>query len=327
MRAVVLTAPSGAAALTFAEIPAPQAGPGELLVKVAYGGMNFADLMMLLGTYPHPRGYPIVAGLEIAGAIAAIGPGVTGWRIGERVAAFSEQAGGFAECCVVPCERAIRIPDEVGLQTAASFPIQALTAWNMLHGVGRTAPGDVILIHAIGGGVGLAATQLAVRAGAVVLGTVGTVGKETRALGFGAARVFNRAEEDFVAGVLAFTGGRGVDKVLDSVGATVLDRSFEAIRMRGHVVSIGEAEGRPLPNLWERLVRRSLTFTRFHLGHSDFQSETWAHGVADALGGLCDGWLALPVAQVFAFDDAPAMYARLGSRTVSGKLLLAVSPG
>lgn len=326
MRAIVLTAPSGADTMTFAEVPVPVPGAGEALIDVAYGGLNFADLMMQVGTYPHPKGYPLVAGLEISGTIAAIGPGVTGLREGDRVAAFSEQAGGFADRCAVPAERIIRIPDTIGLDIAAAFPIQALTAWHMLHTVSRTAPDDVILIHAVGGGLGLYATQLAVHAGAVVLGTVGTPGKQARPLAYGASRVFNRAEEDFVAGALAFTSGRGVDKLLDSVGASVLDASFAAMRLRGHVVSIGEAEGRPLPNLWEQLVRRSLTFTRFHLGHSDFGSDPWRRGVDEVIGGIQDGWLRVPVEQVFAFEDAAAMYARMASRRVSGKLLLAINP-
>jgi NADPH:quinone reductase len=327
MRAIVLTAPAGPDTLTFAEVPEPAAGAGELLIQVAYAGCNFADTMMRTGTYPHPKGYPIVAGLEVAGHVVAVGSGVTGWKEGDRVAAFSEQAGGFADRCVVEAVRAIRVPDGMALQIAAAFTIQALTAWSMLHTVSHTAHGDVILMHAIGGGLGLFATQLGVRAGAVMLGTVGTRGKERRALDYGAIRVFNRAEEDFVAGALAFTGGRGVDKIMDSVGATVLDRSFEAIRTLGHVVSVGEAEGRPLPNLWERLVRRSLTFTRFHLGHCDFRSDNWRRGVDEVVGGALDGWLKIPVERIFAFEDAAAMYALLESRHVSGKLLLAVNPG
>lgn len=326
MRAIVLQAPTGADNMVFADVPEPEPGPGELLVKVAFCGCNFADTMMRIGTYPHPKGYPIVAGLEIAGHVVRVGEGVTGFREGDRVAAFSEEAGGFADLCVVAAERTIRVPDAVGLDTAAAFTIQALTAWNMLHNVSRTEPGDVILMHAIGGGLGLFATQLAVRAGATIIGTVGTAGKETRALGYGAARVFNRAHEDFVAGTLAFTHGRGVDKILDSVGATVLDRSFEAIRKLGHIVSVGEAEGRPLPNLWERLVRRSLTFTRFHLGHADFASANWRQGVDEVVGGVADGTIQVPIDQVFPFDQAAAMYARLESRQVSGKLVLAVNP-
>ena len=189
-----------------------------------------------------------------------------------------------------------------------------------------TKPGDVILLHAIGGGVGLFGTQLAVRAGATVIGTVGTKGKEARALSFGAAKVVNRENEDFVEAVMRFTQGSGVDKVLDSTGASILDRSFSTIRKLGHVVSFGEAEGRPFPNLWERLVAKSLTFTRFHLGHADFSSDAWRQSIDAVVGGILDGSLKVPLEETFPFGEARAMLDRLASRQVAGKLILAVNP-
>ncbi|MBV8574383.1 MAG: zinc-binding dehydrogenase, partial [Acetobacteraceae bacterium] len=254
MRAIVITAPGAAKNLEVAEAPAPTPGRGEALIDVAYCGCNFADTMIAKGTYPHPKGYPLIGGLEVSGRIAAVGPDTHGVSVGDAVAAFLEEAGGFADQCVAPAERLIPIPSGMGLDVAASFPIQALTSWHLLHNVSVTRPGDVILLHAIGGGVGLMATQLSVRAGATVIGTVGTRGKEKRALEFGAAKIINREDEDFVAAVMAFTGGKGVDKIVDSTGASILDRSFATIRKLGHVVSFGEAEGRPFPNLWERLV-------------------------------------------------------------------------
>jgi len=132
--------------------------------------------------------------------------------------------------------------------------------------------------------------------------------------------------EEFVAATLAFAGGRGVDKIVDSTGASILDRSFGAIRKLGHVVSYGEAEGRPLPNLWERLVAKSLTFTRFHLGHVDFQSEIWQRSVEETTSAVLAGRLKTPIEDVFAFERAEAMLQRLASRSVAGKLLLAVNP-
>ena len=326
MRAIVITAPGAADNLQYVEIPAPSPGVGEALVDVAYCGCNFADTMIVNGTYPHPKGYPIVGGLEVSGRVVECGPGVQGLAVGDFVAGFSEEAGGFAEQCVVDAERMVRIPSAMGLDVAAAFPIQALTAWHLLHNVSVTRPGDVILIHAIGGGLGLFATQLAVQAGATVIGTVGTAGKERRALDFGAALVINREDEDFVAAVMEFTKGRGVDKILDSTGATILDRSFETIRKLGHVVSFGEAEGRPFPNLWERLVRKSLTFTRFHLGHADFGSSKWREGVEAVVGGIVDGRLKVPLEETFPFENAREMLYRLASRQVSGKLVLAVNP-
>ncbi|HEX2886681.1 quinone oxidoreductase family protein [Vineibacter terrae] len=325
MRAIVLKSPNGRAEdLVVADVPEPSAGPGEVVVAVAFGGCNFADTMMHSGTYPHPKGYPIVAGLELSGHVAAVGPGVTGFKIGDRVAAFSEGAGGFAERCVVPAERLIRLPDQIGLDVGAAFPIQSLTAWNILHTVSTTRPGQTILVHAVGGGLGLQVTQLAVMAGARVIGTVGTAGKEQRALDYGATQVVNRTQADFVAAALALTGGKGVDKVVDSTGASILDRSFEAIRTLGHIVSVGEAEGKPYTNLWDRLVPKSLTFTRFHLGHIDFASRQWHDGVDAVVKAIAAGTLKMPIAEIFPFERVADMYARLGSRQVSGKLVLTV---
>jgi NADPH:quinone reductase len=326
LRAIIIDAPGVKNNLRIAEAPQPGPGPGEALIDVAYCGCNFADTMIASGTYPHPKGYPIVGGLEVSGRIAALGPGVSGPQVGDRVAAFLEEAGGFADQCVAPVERLIPIPAGMGLDIAAAFPIQALTAWHLLHNVSVTKPGDVILIHAIGGGVGLFATQLAVGAGATVIGTVGTKGKEKRALEFGAARVVNREDEDFVEAVMSFTKGKGVDKVLDSMGASILDRSFSTVRKLGRVVSFGEAEGRPFLNLWERLVAKSLTFTRFHLGHADFSSAAWRQSIDAVVGGVMDGSLKVPLEQTFAFGEAGAMLDRLASRQVSGKLILAVDP-
>lgn len=325
MRAIVITSPGpDSSHMRLADVPEPVPGPGEALVDVAFGGCNFADTMMRSGSYPHPKGYPLVAGLEFSGTIAALGPDVKDFAVGDRVAAFSENAGGFAERCAVPAERIVRLPPAISLETGAAFLIQAMTAWNILHLVSVTKPGDTVLIHAVGGGLGLFLTQLAVRAGATVIGTVGTPGKEARALAFGAARVVNREAEDFVSVALAMTGGRGVDKVIDSTGASILDRSFQALRTRGQIVSVGEAEGKPFPNLWERLVPKSATFTRFHLGHCDFKSDSWVRGVREVLDGIADGGIQVPIAGVFAFENANAMYDRLLSRQVSGKLLLKI---
>lgn len=327
MRAMLLSAANGTPeSLAVVEVAKPEPGPGAVLVEVAYGGCNFADTMIWRGTYPHPKGFPMVAGLEIAGRVAAVGPDVADVRVGDRVAAFLEDGGGFAEFCIVPAERVIPLPDAIPFEVAAAFPVQALTAWHMLHTVSTTKPGDLVLVHAIGGGVGLYLTQLAVMAGATVVGTVGTAGKERKALDYGAALVVNRNEADFVTAIAAFTGGRGLDKIVDSTGAGILDASFALMRDLGHVVSFGEAEGRPLPNLWERLVRKSLTFTRFHLGHASFGSPAWKAGIADVTAAVADGRLKVPVEQVFPLDQVAAMYQRLESREVAGKLVLAVNP-
>lgn len=326
MRAVVFEKPDGKPDSTLIkDVPKPTASTGQVVVHVAYAGLNYADLMMRSGIYPHPKGYPLIAGLELAGTVSQIGPDVSSIAVGDRVAAFSEDAGAFAEYCAVPTERIITLPPDIGFDVGAAFYVQAMTAWSLLHTVSKTRPGDTILIHAIGGGVGLYLTQLAKAAGAQVIGTVGTAGKEQRALDFGADLVVNRAEEDFVAAVTAFTKGRGVDKIIDSTGASILDRSFETIRPLGHVVSYGEAEGKPFENLWEQLVKKSLTFTRMHLGHLDYGSDDWALGVKTVLDMIMDGTMICPIEGTYDLDDVNDMFAALASRRLAGKVILKIS--
>lgn len=324
MKAVIVKAPGGLDQLTLADMPEPVPGAGEVLIDVTYCGLNWADIMIRIGTYPHPFTYPVIPGLEVSGTVAAVGAGVHRVKPGDRVAGFNEKGGGYAQRSIISQEWLIPLPDDMPLQTAAAFPIQSLTAWHMLHTVGRIQPGQWVLVHAIGGGVGLYCTQLARRAGAHVIGTVGTAGKEKRALEYGASWVANLHGDDFVAGAMQCTGGRGVDLVIDSLGAATLDRSFDAVRKLGHVISIGEAEGAPYPNIRERLLPRSLTFTRLHLGHVDPASSAWAAGLADVMGGIMDGSIQVPVEQIYPLAQARDMQARIESRLLSGKLLLAV---
>ncbi|MGR3804622.1 MAG: quinone oxidoreductase family protein [Marinibacterium profundimaris] len=325
MKAVQFLKPDGAPeSMILTDLPIPEPGPGQVSVDVAYAGLNYADLMMKTGIYPHPKGYPLVPGLEASGTVRAIGEGVTGVAPGDRVSTFVEEAGGFAEVCVVPRDWLMPLPDGMSFETGAAYPIQGVTAWNLLHGVADTQPGETLLIHAIGGGVGLYLTQIAKMAGATVIGTVGTRGKETRALDYGADIVVNRDEQDFVAVALEATGGRGVDKVIDSTGASTLDRSFDAIRPLGHVVSYGEAEGKPWDNLWERLVRKSLTFTRMHLGHLDHSTESWARGVDAVVSGIVAGDIKVPIEGIYPMEEAAAMFDALASRQTAGKLIMKV---
>ncbi len=328
MRAIVVDRPGGLEALELREVAEPAPGPGEVLIDVAFCGCNWADTQRRSGAYPHPVDYPAIIGREVSGTIAALGAGVDGLEagpleVGQRVAAIPS-TGGYAERCIAQADLVTALPDAVSLETGAAFQVQTLTAYHMLHTIHRSEPGDWVLVHAAGGGVGLQVIQLALRAGARVLGTVGTPGKEIKALDLGASAVVNLGAADFVTAARDLTEGVGVDLAIDSLGAATLDRTFEAVRPLGHIVNIGEAEGQPYPNIRERLLPRSQTFTRFHLGHVMDRPDLWRQGTAFVLDALAEGWLEVPIVERFPLAEARAMQAALEGRGVAGKLLLSV---
>jgi len=324
VKAVVIHAPGAPEQLVVADVPEPEPGRGDVLIDVAFAGCNWADTQVRTGIYPHPRTYPLVLGLESAGTVSKLGPGVTGIKIGERVAAFVEQGGAYAEKVVVAANMLMRLPDSIPLDVGAALTVQPLTGYHMLHTVYGIEPGETVLINAIGGGVGLFTTQLAVKAGVRVIGTVGTPGKDKLALEYGAERVVVTRNENFEQAVLDFTGGRGVDLAIDSLGATMLDRTFNVVRKLGHIISIGEAEGQPFKNIRERILPRSQTFTRFSIGHVDAESPAWKDGLDYIPRGVVDGWLKVPMAGTFPMKEAAAMHRYLESRQAAGKLVLAI---
>lgn len=323
MRAIVVEKPGGLEALELCEVPDPEIGPDDVLIDIAYCGCNWADTQRRAGIYPHPVNYPDIIGSEVSGTIAAVGDAVKGLAVGDRVAA-SAWSGGYAERCAAKAEMVMPLPDVVPLDVGAAFPVQAQTAYHMLHTVYGLKAGDTVLVHAAGGGVGLMVIQLAVHAGARVIGTVGTPGKEIRALDYGAQVVVNLNEGNFVAAALEMTDGVGVDLAIDSLGASTLDRTFDAVRLLGHVINIGEAEGVPYKNIRERILPRSQTFTRFHLGHLSQRPDLWQAGAQYLLAAITDGWLDIPIVERFPLADARGMHARLEGRGVAGKLLLDV---
>jgi NADPH:quinone reductase len=321
VKAIVISSTGGFDKLVMTEAPDPEPSAGEVVVDVAYAGCNWGDTQVRAGTYSHPVAYPITPGYEISGTVAALGPGVADVRVGDRVAAIVGR-GGYAEKCLAPANSLIHLPDSVGLDIGAAFPIQSATAYHMLFTIFHLKSGDTVLVHAIGGGVGLFCTQLAVRAGARVIGAVGTPGKEKRALEYGAAKVVLTQSEDFAAAAMAFSDGAGVDLAIDSLGGATLDRTFAIVRVLGHIISIGEAEGPPLNNIRGRLMARSQNFTRLSLGKLNPASREWRDGIAYLLAGIKLGWLKVPIEGIFPFDQSGAMHARMESRQASGKLLL-----
>ncbi len=304
------------------DIPKPVIKPDEILIETHFGGLNFADLMMCNGTYPHPKGYPLTAGLELSGIVVECGKEVKNFSTGDRVVGFSEQAGAFSEFCSLKDISAIKLDDSISLSDAAAYFVQTTTAYHLLNTIGNVTKGNLVLIHAIGGGVGLNLTQLAKLNGAIVVGTIGTSGKEKRAYECGADLVINRNNSNFVDEIEKKYGINSVDYLIDSTGAEILNDSFKLMKNLAHVISYGEASGKPYQNLWDNLITKSLTFSRLHIGHMDFKSDYWLDAQRKIQDLICAGELKIFIEKVFNLDEIDSLYETLAGRKVGGKLLL-----
>lgn len=238
MRAVTVSQPGDAGVLGWAEVPDPEPGPGEVLVDVTASAVNRADILQRQGFYPPPPGASDVLGLECSGRIAGLGAHVAGWQVGDEVCALLS-GGGYAERVVVPAGQCMPVPDGVDLVSAGALPEVACTVWSNVVQIGALAAGDAFLVHGGGSGIGTMALQVADALGAEpILCTVGSDAKASRCRELGADVVINYKEQDFVAVARAATG-RGVDVILDIIGAAYLGRNVEALAPDGRLVIIG----------------------------------------------------------------------------------------
>ncbi|WP_375387634.1 quinone oxidoreductase [uncultured Amnibacterium sp.] len=318
MRAIQAERAGGPEVLLSVELEVPRPGDGELLVALTATGVNFIDVYRRTGRYP--VGFPHVPGTEGAGTVAAVGPGVTGWAVGDRVAT-AEGRRTYAQQAIVPAEHAARVPAGVDLRVAAAVPLQGVTAHYLVTSVFPVGAGSVVLIHAGAGGVGLLLIQLARARGATVLTTVGSPGKRSLAEEAGADHVLDY--DDFADRARDLTGGRGVDVVYDGVGASTFDGSLLALRPRGVLALFGAASG-PVPPVDPiRLMQQgSLVLTRPTMG--DFlltgQERAWRFG--EVFGAVERGELSVRIGTQVPLDDAAEAHRALEGRRTTGKVLL-----
>ena len=243
MRAVVITAPGGPEVLELRDVPDPEPGIGQVRVRVHASGLNRADLLQRRGRYPAPPGWPAdIPGLEYAGIVDAVGPGVQRWKPGDRVMGLVG-GGGCAEAVVVNEREAIAVPAALSLVEAAAIPEAFITAHDALFTRLGLGLGEAVLVHAVGSGVGTAALQLAKAAGARVVGTSRSAWKLEKATSLGLELGVVSSREDFADAALAFTGGVGVDAVLDLVGGAYLAGNLRALASRGRLAFVGTVAG------------------------------------------------------------------------------------
>jgi len=321
VRAIRFDAPGGPEVLRLEEIPAPAPAPGEIRIAVEYAGVNFIDCYLRGGLYdagPLPAGL----GKEGAGTVDAVGDGVEGVAVGDRVA-FCEARAAYAELVTLPAARAVPVPEAMSWPTAAALPLQGMTADYLVRDIGQVKPDDVVLIHAAAGGVGRLVTQLAKRAGATVLGTCSTPAKAAIAQAAGCDAAILYTEVDFADAVLAATGGRGADLVLDSVGRATFAGSVRATRVRGTLVCYGQSSGMIEPFSPRAALgsRTLVTATLFdYVRRREELLERWRR----VAGLAAAGELAVAVDAVLPLAEAADAHRRLEGRGTSGKLLLAV---
>jgi putative PIG3 family NAD(P)H quinone oxidoreductase len=238
LKAIVFDAPGDESVLRLAEVPSPEIAPGCLRLRVIASAVNRADLTQRQGFYPPPPGASPILGLECAGEVVEIGAGVSGWRVGDRAMALLA-GGGYAEQVVVHAGSALRVPAGLDLERAAALPEVFLTVVLNVFQLGGLQPGGTALVHGGGSGIGTAAIQLVKQAGARILVTAGSDEKCARCLELGADVAVNYRSGDFAKAALEATGGRGVDVVLDSIGAAYLESNLRSLAVGGRLVLIG----------------------------------------------------------------------------------------
>jgi NADPH2:quinone reductase len=321
MKAIFVTEPGGIDKLRYEDLPVPEPGPGQALVKLHFSGVNFIDVYFRTGLYKAPP--PIVLGMEGAGVVEKVGAGVTEVAPGDRVA-YAMARGSYAEYAVVPVWQLVAIPKEIGFDVAAGSMLQGMTAHYLTHSTYPLKPGDTALVHAAAGGAGQWVVAAAKLRGARVIGTTSTEAKAETARQAGCDEVINYTEQNFEVEVKRLTGGKGVDVVYDSVGKVTWEKSLNSLKPRGMMVTFGNASGPVDP--FSPLVlnqKGSLYLTRPSLGNYTATREELLWRATDVFGWLRNGHVKLQIHATYPLREAGRAQADLESRGTTGKLLLA----
>jgi putative PIG3 family NAD(P)H quinone oxidoreductase len=325
VKAITVRAPGDADQLVVAELPDPVPVDGELLVDVAATAVNRADVLQRRGRYPPPPGASDVLGLEMAGTVAQVGTGVAGWRPGDEVCAVLP-GGGYAERVALPAACAMPPPPGLTLLEAAAVPEVWTTAYDNLFNRGRLAAGETVLLHGGSSGVGTAAIQLAVRAGCRVLVTAGSPAKLAACRRLGAAAGINYHDEDFSERVHALTDGRGVDVILDIIGADYLDANLRSLAIEGRLLIIGLMGGARATVPLDLLLSRRLTVCASTLRARPVRDKAAlaAQLVQEVWPGFADGSLRPVIDRVLPLAAAAQAHRVLEDSVHIGKIVLQV---
>ena len=320
MKAVRIHTPGGPEVMRYEDAPEPTPKAGEAVIKVEAAGINYIDVYFRSGQYKGE--FPLTLGMEAGGTVTAVGPNVTDVKVGDRVA-YTGVPGAYAQSAVVPAARLVTLPPGITAKQGAAAMLQGMTAHYLACSTYPLKPGDVCLVHAAAGGVGLLLCQIAKMRGARVIGTVSTEEKAKLAREAGAADVILYTQQDFEAEVKRLTDGKGVHVVYDSVGKTTFDKGFNCLRPRGLMALYGQSSGPTGPfDLQVLNAKGSLFVTRPSLNHHVATREDLVQRAGEVLGWIRDGKLKLRMETDFPLKDAAEAHRALEGRKTTGKVLL-----
>ena len=327
MRHVAAREPGPPEVLGLMEAGLPPPRHGEVLIKVAYAGVNRPDCLQRAGAYPPPPDASPIIGLEIAGTVVALGEGVDGWRVGEPACALTP-GGGYAEYCTTPAAYCLPIPAGLSLLEAASLPENYFTVWHNVFERGALKRGETLLVHGGSSGIGLTAIQLAKACGARIVTTVGNAEKAQACLRLGADHALNYREQDFVAEVATITAKRGADVVLDMVGGDYIEKNLKCLAIEGRLVFIAFLRGSRAEVDWRFVMLKRQTITGSTMRASPHERKAAiARGLRERVWPLFESGKLRPVIyRVFPLAEAAAAHALMESSQHIGKIMLAVAP-
>ncbi len=325
MKAIVFDRPGDESVLRLGDAPEPPLAPGSVRIRVAATAVNRADLLQRQGLYPPPPGASEILGLECAGEVAELAADVSGFRVGERVMALLP-GGGYAEQVVVDAGSLLRVPERLSLEEAAAVPEVFLTVFLNVFQIGALPPGGAALVHGGGSGIGTAAIQLLRAAGARSIVTAGSEKKCARCRELGADRAVNYRSEDFVEAVREATGGRGVDVVLDSIGAPYLEKNLAALATGGRLVVIGLMGGaRAELGLGALLARRLSVIGSTLRARPAAEKAAIVRAFRDRFGAALEqGQIGPVVDRVLPLERAPDAHRAMKASEHFGKIVLRV---
>ncbi|HEV2593776.1 MAG TPA: quinone oxidoreductase [Sphingomicrobium sp.] len=312
----------GPEVLRWEDVEIGEPGPGQIRIRQEAAGLNFIDVYHRTGLYPQPR--PFIPGVEGAGIVDAIGPGVTSVKTGDRVT-YASQIGGYAQVRLIDAERVVELPDTISFEQAAAMMLQGLTARMLIRAIYPLKEGETILIHAAAGGVGLIVCQWAKALGARVIGTVGNDEKAAIARAHGCDEPIVYTREDFAARVAKITGGEKLPVVYDSIGRETFMKSLDCLRPRGLMVSFGNASGPPDPIAPGVLSQKgSLFLTRPTLNHYIATRQELETSANELFEVIASGTVKVEVKQRFALEHAADAHRALEGRKTSGSTVLTI---